>query len=78
MIPRRFQFQTFSFLMSLLMSGVISLAMLSLELAAVMDVITQWPRAWGMSMLIAFPVSMVTVPITQKLVSRIVVTSPQN
>ncbi|HBA35274.1 MAG TPA: DUF2798 domain-containing protein [Gammaproteobacteria bacterium] len=72
MIPRRFQFQTFSFLMSLLMSGVISLAMLSLELAAVMDVITQWPRAWGMSMLIAFPVSMVTVPITQKLVSIIV------
>lgn len=72
MIPRRFQFQTFSFLMSLLMSGVISLAMLSLELAAVMDVITQWPRTWGMSMLIAFPVSMVTVPITQKLVSIIV------
>lgn len=29
-------------------------------------------RAWGISMLIAFPVSMVTVPITQKLVSIIV------
>ncbi|MCW9059857.1 MAG: DUF2798 domain-containing protein [Gammaproteobacteria bacterium] len=73
MIPRKFQFHTFSFLMSLLMSGVMSLAMLSIELAAFIDVITQWPRAWGISMLVAFPVSIVIVPITQKLVSRIVV-----
>lgn len=73
MIPNKFQFHTFSFLMSLLMSGVMSLTMLSIELAAFIDVITQWPRAWGISMLVAFPVSMVIVPITQKLVSRIVV-----
>lgn len=73
MIPHKFQFHTFSFLVSLLMSGVMSLVMLSLELAAFTDVIKQWPRAWGISMLVAFPVSMVSVPITQKLVSRIVV-----
>lgn len=72
MIPHKFQFHTFSFLMSLSMSGVMSLAMLSIELAAFIDVITQWPRAWGISMLVAFPVSMVIVPITQKLVSMIV------
>jgi len=73
MIPHRFQFHTFSFFMSLLMSGVMSLAMLSIELADFIDVITQWPRAWGIPMLVAFPISMVIVPITQKLVSRIVV-----
>jgi hypothetical protein len=73
MIPHKFQFHTFSFLMSLFMSGAMSLAMLSIELSAFMDVISQWPRAWGISLLVAFPVSMMVVPITQKLVSRIVV-----
>ena len=73
MIPHKFQFQTFSFLMSLFMSGVMSLAMLSIESAAFLDVITHWPRAWGISLLVAFPISLVIVPITQKLVSRIVV-----
>lgn len=73
MIPNKFQFHTFSFFMSLLMSGVMSLAMLLIELAAFNDVITQWPRAWGISLLVAFPISMVIVPITRKLVAWIVV-----
>ena len=72
MIPHRFRFHTFSFFMSLLMSGVMSLAMLSLEVAAITELVTQWPRAWGISMLVAFPVSMIIVPVTQKLVSRTV------
>ena len=73
MIPHKFQFHTFSFFMSLLMSGVMSLAMLSIELASVIEVLTRWPRAWGISMLVAFPISMVIVPVTQKLIARIVV-----
>lgn len=73
MIPQKFKFHTYSFLMSLFMSGVMSLVMLSIELAAYDDVIRQWPRAWSISLLVAFPVSMVIVPITQKLVSSIVV-----
>ena len=73
MIPNKFQFHTFSFFMSLLMSGVMSLAMLLIELAALNDVIMQWHRAWGISLLVAFPISMVIVPITRKLVAWIVV-----
>lgn len=73
MIPHKFQFHTFSFLMSLFMSGLMSLAMLSIESESVLNVIRQWPRAWAISMLVAFPVSMVIVPITQKLVSSIVI-----
>lgn len=73
MIPHKFQFHTFSFLMSLFMSGLMSLAMLSIESTSFLDAIRQWPRAWGISMLVAFPVSMVIVPITQKLVSSIVI-----
>ncbi len=73
MIPHRFQSHTFSFFMSLLMSGVMSFAMLSIELASFMDVVARWPRAWGISLLVAFPVSMVIVPVARGLVSRIVV-----
>ena len=72
MIPKKYQFQTFSFFMSLMMSGVMSLAMLTIELTAFMDVITQWPQAWGVSMLVAYPLSMAVVPITQKLISKLV------
>ena len=72
MIPHRFRFQTFSFFMSLLMSGVMSLAMLSFEVSTIAELVAQWPKAWGISMLVAFPVSLIVVPVTQKLVSRIV------
>jgi len=72
MIPGRFHFHTFSFFMSLLMSGVMSLTMLSLESTTVLDVFLNWPRAWMISMLVAFPVSLIVVPVTQRLVARIV------
>ena len=72
MIPYRFQFYTFSFFMSLMMSGIMSLVILSLELPTITEFVMQWPLAWGISMLVAFPVSMIVVPVTQKLVSNIV------
>lgn len=75
MIPKRFHFHTFSFFMSLLMSGVMSLAMLLMEAASLIEAITNWPEAWALSMLVAFPVSMLVVPVTQRLVSRIVAPS---
>ena len=72
MIPKKYQFQTFSFFMSLMMSGVMSITMLTIELTAFTDVITQWPQAWAISMLVAFPLSMAVVPITLKLISKLV------
>lgn len=72
MIPKKFHFHTFSFLMSLLMSGVMSLAMLAIESASLVEVMLKWPEAWSISMLVAFPVSMLVVPITQRIVSRLV------
>jgi len=72
MIHNRFQFYIFSFFMSLLMSGVMSLAMLILESTILSEVFAKWPKAWAVSMLVAFPVSLLIVPITQRLVSRIV------
>ena len=75
MIPKRFQFYVFSFFMSLLMSGVMSLSMLAFQSATLIDVIASWPGAWAISMLVAFPVSMLVVPLTQRLVSKIVLDS---
>lgn len=72
MIPKRFHFHAFSFFMSLLMSGVMSLAMLTINSATLIEVIESWPEAWAISMLVAFPVSLLVVPLTQRLVSKIV------
>jgi hypothetical protein len=49
MIPHRFRFHTFSLLMSLLMSGVMSLAMLAINSATFIDVLSQWPGAWAIT-----------------------------
>ena len=72
MIPKKFHFHTFSFFMSLLMSGVMSLVLLTLQSSSLIGVIEQWPEAWAISMFVAFPVSLFVVPLTQKLVSKIV------
>ena len=72
MIPKKFHFHTFSFLMSLLMSGVMSFAMLAIESTTWVEVLVKWPEAWSISMLVAFPVSMLVVPITRRMVSRLV------
>ena len=72
MIPNKFEFHTFSFVMSLLMSGVMSLALLTIESVTLVAAFTKWPKAWGVAMLVAFPVSLFVVPLTQRFVSRIV------
>jgi len=72
MIPNKFEFHTFSFVMSLLMSGVMSLALLIIESVTLVAAFTNWPKAWGVAMLVAFPVSLFVVPLTQRFVSRIV------
>ncbi len=75
MIPHRFHFHAFAFLMSLVMSGLMSFTMLTLESATFIEAIRNWPEAWAISMLVAFPASMLVVPLTQRLVSRIVATN---
>lgn len=72
MIPNKLRFHTFSFVMSLLMSGVMSLAMQALESTTLTELLADWPKAWGIAMLVAFPVSLFVVPLTQRLVSKIV------
>ena len=72
MIPKRFHFYTFSFFMSLLMSGTMSLAMLSIDSTTAAEILSKWPQAWAISMLVAYPVSMLVMPLTTRLVSKLV------
>ncbi|BBN80331.1 hypothetical protein PA25_03160 [Pseudoalteromonas sp. A25] len=72
MIPKKLTFHTFSFVMSFLMSGVMSLSMLVMESATINEVFAGWPSAWAVAMLVAFPFSLLVVPLTQRLVSAIV------
>lgn len=73
MIPNKYEFFIFSFFMSFLMSGVMSFALLALESPTLLEVTMRWPEAWCVAMLVAFPVSLIVVPFTRRLVSKIIV-----
>lgn len=75
MIPKRFHFYTFSFFMSLLMSGTMSLAMLFIDATTLAEILSKWPQAWTISTLVAYPVSMLVMPLTTRLVSKLVASS---
>jgi hypothetical protein len=75
MIPKKLRFYTFSFFMSFLMSGVMSLTLLALESTTLTEVLGSWPKAWAVAMLVAFPVSLFVVPLTHRLVSTLVADS---
>lgn len=72
MIPKKFYSYTFAFFMAFLMSGIMSLTLLSIELKDLIDVILVWPEKWSVSMAIAFPTSLLVVPMIQKMLSKIV------
>ncbi|MBE1300162.1 MAG: DUF2798 domain-containing protein [Alteromonadaceae bacterium] len=72
MIPQRLAFHTFSFVMSLLMSGIMSLSLLAPDSTELIETLTNWPKAWAIAMLVAFPVSLFVVPVTQRLVAKMV------
>lgn len=72
MLPKRLHTYAFSLVMSLFMSGVMSLVLLSVEYQSFSLVMLLWPKAWGISLIVAFPVSLFVIPVTQRLVSKII------
>ena len=72
MIAPKYEFGVFAFVMSLIMSGVISFAMLTFELGITPDVLVNWPQMWAKSLLVAFPTSLVVVPYAKKWVGSMV------
>ena len=72
MIPSKFKVLTFSLIMSILMSSVMSFTMLVFQMESLHEVFTSWPSAWAKSALFAFPFSLIFLRITQKLTAIIV------
>lgn len=61
------EFYLFSAIMSLIMSGGISLAM-ALITAGLAEAFATWPLAWFTSFLVALPLSLVVMPVTKRVV----------
>ncbi len=71
-IPQRFHFFVFTFFMALTMSAAMSLLMTWLDHDTLPTVVANWPKKWLLSLLIAFPVSLVAHPISS-VASRVIV-----
>lgn len=74
MIPSRYENQASALLISFFMSGAISLTLLLIDFANPLAALQAWPKAWATSMAIAFPLSLLIVPSTKKLINKMVVT----
>jgi hypothetical protein len=69
MIPHKLEALAFSFVMSFLMSGVMSATMLILESTTLSEAFVKWPNSWLIAMLVAFPFSLIVVPLTRRLMA---------
>ena len=76
MIPPKYDSYVFSFFMSLLMSGIMSLAISIINLGWVENMLSIWLRAWSMAFIIAFPTIIAVTPVVRKLVSMVVARQP--
>lgn len=75
MIPSKLEALAFSFVMSFLMSGVMSATMLFLESTTIYEAVAKWPKAWLIALLVAFPFSLIIVPLTRRLMAMIIISS---
>lgn len=58
--------------MSLLMSGIMSLAITTFNMGLVDDLLARWLEAWGLAFSIAFPVVLLVAPLAHCLVGLVV------
>ena len=75
-VPRRLPARTAplvtAFLLSILMTCVVSGIATLLSLGPTPDALWHWPRAWGLSWLVAFPPLLLVLPLVRRAVARIV------
>lgn len=68
MIAQKYYKLVYSFIMALLMSGIMSLIITIFNLGIIENLLLIWLKAWGFGFIIAFP----TVLLVSKLVTKIV------
>lgn len=73
MIHRRYTQLVFSFMMALFMSGIMSLAVLLINVGANAGTITRWLTTWPMTFSIALPTILLASPVVKRLVDLMMV-----
>ncbi|KMO37695.1 hypothetical protein VQ02_12755 [Methylobacterium variabile] len=61
-----------AFLLSVMMTCIVSAIATLLSLGATPEALRHWPRAWGFSWLVAFPTLLLVLPLVRRAVARIV------
>lgn len=72
MIPARFAPIVFGFILSGLMSCIVSGIATLRALGVTPDFLSNWMTSWSYSWMVAFPVVLVVAPVTRRLVARLV------
>lgn len=72
MIPQRYSAYAFSFFMSLLMSGIMSLVISLFNVGWVDGIAMIWFKAWAFAFAVAFPTIIAVTPLVRKLVALVV------
>ena len=78
MLPMKYSPYVFSFFMSLLMSGIITLSITILNLGWVSGLFALWLNAWFAAFLIAFPTIVAVTPLVRKLVALVIKPAAQH
>ncbi|QRE72323.1 DUF2798 domain-containing protein [Methylobacterium aquaticum] len=65
-----------AFLLSVMMTCIVSGLATLLTLGPTPEALWHWPRAWGFSWLVAFPTLLLVLPLVRRAVARIVAPMP--
>ena len=74
MIPSRFTPILFAFIVSGLMSCIVSGVSTLSAISEMANFFEAWMAAWGKSWVVAFPTILIVVPLTRKLITKITTT----
>ncbi|MDD2698756.1 MAG: DUF2798 domain-containing protein [Arcobacteraceae bacterium] len=72
MIPKRYEFVLFAFLMAAFMAGFMSFIVTIINIGFVDGLVLFWLEAYWKAFLVAFPTIMVVVPQVRKIVHKLV------
>ncbi len=75
-LPARYAAIVLPFILSLLMTFVISGVSTLMSLGPTRAFVTTWPAAWALSWAVAFPTLIVLLPLVRRIVARVVEAPP--
>lgn len=71
-LPPRYASVVMPFVLSILMTAVVSMISTLRSLGATPEFLSTWPAAWGLSWLVAFPTLLLVLPLVRRIVAMVV------